>query len=534
MRGDPGRLRQVLTNLIGNAVKFTEHGQVSLEMTTGSSTPPRMVQFRIVDTGIGVAADAQAAIFESFSQADSSTTRRYGGTGLGLAISRQLVELMGGTLTVQSELGNGSTFSFTLPLECGTQSAPPSRRDDLDGLRALIVDDNATNRTILTRFLDEWGMQTRSAEDAASGLVLLREAAASDEPFDIAVIDLHMPLMDGLQMARAMRADAALASVRSVLLTSSGQRGEAGLAEAAGMEGYLTKPVRQSHLYGCLTTVMGIQDSGEERRIVTRHGLAERTTPRGRVLVAEDNAVNRKVAIGMLERLGYQVDVVGDGAEAVHATAATSYAAVLMDCQMPQLDGYEATMRIRQREGGQKHTPIIALTASAMKADQQRCVEAGMDDHLTKPVRYEDLAASLGRWAVQPQGSPPAHAQLPEPEPSIPVGRDPDVVARMAELGSALGQELVTELEEIFTAEAPTRVAGMRAALAQRDRPGVSTAAHALRGTSANLGARHLSSLCAALEDAGEDSDASRLLDSIEAELDRVYLAFGPEAAGTP
>ncbi|HEV2742728.1 MAG TPA: response regulator, partial [Rubrobacter sp.] len=429
LEGDPGRIRQVLTNLIGNAIKFTERGEVVLRAALAEEDPERAtVRISVRDTGIGMTAEQQAYVFESFSQADASTTRRYGGTGLGLAICRQMVGLMGGEIGVESEPGVGSSFYFTLPLrkqpgDARSAQGPPA---DLKDLRVLIVDDNSTNRQILRKQLSSWGMESREAEDGFAALEELRSAAREDAPYDLAILDMQMPGMDGIQLARRIGEDPSISPTRLVLLTSTGRRSDSDEARRAGIEAYLTKPVRQSELYDAIATVVGA--SGEAREedapLVTRHTLREMNTAhRPHLLLAEDNPVNQKVAARMLEKLGYRVDVAGNGLEAVEALARNRYAAVLMDVQMPRMDGYEATAEIRRREAirawrGEDHgIPVIAMTANAMQGDREKALAAGMDDYLAKPVRQEDLDEVLGRWVSREETGapdPPAAGAAPD------------------------------------------------------------------------------------------------------------------------
>jgi len=407
-RGDPTRIRQIVTNLVGNAVKFTPSGEVVLEMTvTAGDDATAVVRFQVTDTGIGIAPADQAAVFESFSQADAGTTRRYGGTGLGLAISRQLVELMGGQIGIDSVVGHGSTFWFTVPLMIGAALPPAAPQANLTGLRVLVVDDNATNRAILTRFLQAWDIRSEAAEGAVAALAALASGAARGRPFDVVLLDLNMPDVDGIELARRIAADGILPAVRMVLLTSSGQQGEARQARDAGIDGYLTKPVRQSQLHDCLATFSEREPSltAANRQPVPNPRSGGQAS-RGHVLLAEDNRVNQRVAAAMLERLGFDVDVVADGAEAVKATTVRSYRAILMDCQMPVLDGYQATREIRRLPGASQSIPIIAVTASAMKSDRERCEAAGMDAYVTKPLSLKALADVLAQWV--PVGPSPA------------------------------------------------------------------------------------------------------------------------------
>jgi CheY-like chemotaxis protein len=410
--GDPGRLRQVLINLLGNAVKFTEEGEIVLRAELAEEDPERAtVRISVNDTGIGMTEEQQARVFESFSQADASTTRRFGGTGLGLAISRQIVGLMGGEIGVESEPGVGSSFFFTLPLKKQPDAARRTLESpaDLEDLRVLIVDDNATNRTLLCRQTAPWGVRAESVGDGPGALDELRAAARRGAPYDLAILDMQMPGMDGMQLAQRISDDPAIAPTRLVLLTSIGQRGHSDAARRAGIEAYLTKPARQSELYDALATVMGLPEAAgeDDAPLLTRHTLREMNTAhRPHLLLAEDNPVNQKVAARMLERLGYRVDVAHNGQEALEALERNSYAAVLMDVQMPGMDGHEATAEIRRREreaaGGGPGTPIIAMTANAMQGDREEALAAGMDDYVSKPVKLDELEAVLKRWVSSP------------------------------------------------------------------------------------------------------------------------------------
>jgi signal transduction histidine kinase/DNA-binding response OmpR family regulator len=402
--GDPFRLRQILANLAANAVKFTERGEVVLRAKRCAENADGVtIRFEVTDTGIGIAAAQQSQLFAAFSQADVSTTRKYGGTGLGLAISSQLVRLMGGEIGVESEPGKGSTFWFAVPLRRSSSSAP-RRRTDLRGLRVLAVDDNAANRAILHEHIVGWGMRNGSAASGTRALEMLRAAAGRGEPYAVAIVDMQMPGMDGVGLARAIRADPSIAGTRLVLLTSIGyvdsEASPAGLFDAC-----LTKPARQSALYDCLAHLMAgphLAEDGASRvetSSATRKRAKRAAGRRGaRILVAEDNVVNQQVAAGVLAALGYRADVVANGIEAVAAADRVPYAAILMDCQMPEMDGYEAAQEIRRREGSARHTPIIALTADILKEARAKCLSAGMDDYVTKPLNPEQLAAALERW----------------------------------------------------------------------------------------------------------------------------------------
>jgi len=410
--GDPGRLRQVLTNLVGNAVKFTEAGEVVVHGSLVEETDhDAVIRFAVTDTGIGIAPEARGRLFQSFSQADTSTTRRYGGTGLGLAISKRLVEIMGGSVGVESTPGAGSTFWFTVRLP--KRPLPPTavRADlsELRRLRVLGVDDNATNRTLLAAQIGAWGMHVECVARGSRALESLRAAQRDGRPYDLAILDHQMPEMDGITLGRAIKADPALASLPLVLLTSVSYRGSASDAERAGFSAFLVKPIRQSHLYDCIATVVGMGTEPSPSRLITRHALREAEGQlRARVLVAEDNVVNQRVALRMLEKFGCRVDVVTSGLEAVEASGRIAYHCIFMDCQMPEMDGYEAATAIRRREVQTgAHVPIVAMTANAMEGDRDRCLAAGMDDYVAKPVQPRELRETLERW-VEPSARAPA------------------------------------------------------------------------------------------------------------------------------
>ncbi len=522
VRGDPGRIRQILMNLIGNAIKFTEHGEVTVRAGVDAARPgAAVVRFEVADTGIGIPDEARGRLFHAFSQVDSSTTRKYGGTGLGLAICRQLAELMGGAIGVESEPGKGSTFWFTVPLEeSAAQPREPLPHTDLAGMRALIVDDNATNRSILEQQLASWGMRGDSATGGSDALTRLRNAAQTD-PYHLALIDLQMPAMDGLTLAREIRADASIANTRLVLLTSLGWSGLTGDAQSVGVDASLTKPVRQSQLFDCLATVMASATPAVARAEHAPHEpvIPEPTPPprRARILVAEDNAVNQKVAVHMLEKLGYQADVVGDGREAVEALARIPYPLVLMDCQMPEMDGYAATAAIRAREGVDRHTPIIAMTAGAMVGDRERCLAAGMDDYIAKPVRREELAAVLERWLPDGDRARPSTSFRSE---SSDDGIDRAVLARLADPAHGGDPSFLRELIAIFHQEMPPLVEAIRRAAASGDAAGLIHPAHTLRGSAGNLGADRLAAICGQLEGLAREG-AEKSVTNLVAELTR-------------
>jgi two-component system sensor histidine kinase/response regulator len=511
LRGDPGRLRQVLTNLVGNAVKFTERGEVIIRAGKENETETHVVaRFAVTDTGIGINESAQARLFQAFTQADGSTTRKYGGTGLGLAISKQLVEMMGGEMGVESAPGKGSTFWFTASFEKQpAESAAEADLRSLDGLRALIVDDNATNRKILAHQLSSWGVTHDEGDSGQRALALLRAAASSDVPYDLAVLDLMMPGMDGFELARAIKTDPTIAGVRLVLLTSFGQRGDGATASEIGISAYLTKPVRQSQLLDCLMTVVN-QRSGtpgaEEaargtRELVTRHKLKE-TRPMSHklILLAEDNLVNQKVALRQIEKLGYRADTVANGREALEALARTPYDLVLMDCQMPEMDGYEATAEIRHREGAARRTPIVAMTAHALAGDRDVCIAAGMDDYISKPVKADELAGVLELW-LNVEADPPPLGCVEAEELSAPVDLD--------HLFNAVGKDPdeVREILSMYFEQMSANISTLHSAVEHRAASQIALVAHDCVGMSANCGMRAMVAPLRELERAGRGSD---------------------------
>ena len=407
VKGDPGRIRQILLNLGGNGIKFTSSGKVTLHLKVlHSDASTTLVRFEVRDTGIGIAVERQDKLFSPFFQVDASMTRKFGGTGLGLSIVRRLVDLMGGETGVESQEGVGSCFWFTVrfrisePAPRSLHRAVPSALKDK---RVLAVDDNTTNVKILAAQLTLFGMKVTTARSAPEALAILREACEQQRPFEVALLDQDMPVCNGAELGRQINADAELSATRLVMLSSSSQHSDSARFAELGFAGYLLKPVAQGELLDCLLVVLGssIEEwQARARPIVTRHEL-ETLRARGaaaRILVAEDNPTNQKVTSRALEKMGYQVDLVENGREAVHAWATGRYDLILMDCQMPELDGYEATREIRRREAGHAHIPIIALTAHAMKAAALECVAAGMDLHVTKPIDREQLRSCLERF----------------------------------------------------------------------------------------------------------------------------------------
>jgi two-component system sensor histidine kinase/response regulator len=407
--GDGSRIRQVLTNLVGNAVKFTDTGHVltTVECETRDAGQAHL-RISVHDTGSGIPPDKLSLLFQKFSQVDGSTTRRHTGTGLGLAISRQLVELMGGSMGVESRFGEGSTFWFTLPVLIDPHPlAKPIDSGDLAGLRVLIVDDNAVNRRILHEQIASWGMCSDGIESGVDALAALRRARAEGEPFHMMLLDYQMPAMDGLAVAAAVRADADFGDVAIVMLTSAGYWKELQNTKTNWFDASLTKPVRQSHLLNtlALTWAKKRQRKGADSQLPLRESIPSNLAGKFagvplRVLVVEDNAVNQKVAVRMLGRLGLRPEVAGNGLEAVQMFRSLRPDVIFMDCQMPELDGYEATRQIRQLQNPGEHPAIIAMTADALAGSREACLAAGMDSYIAKPIDLTDLCDALETWGL--------------------------------------------------------------------------------------------------------------------------------------
>ena len=502
LRGDSARVRQVLLNLLSNAVKFTERGEVVLRARlVDESADLAHVAFEVTDSGMGIAPADLERLFESFAQADTSTTRRFGGTGLGLAISRRLVAAMGGELHVDSAPGRGSTFSFTLALPRGAaMAAPPFTpfQHALEGRRVLVVDDNDTNRWILSEQVRAWDMLPDLVSDGPAALEKMRAAAGRGQPYDLVLLDMCMPGMDGLDLARRITAMGWPHSTM-VLLTSGGDLPAKEVRES-GIIALLPKPVRASELYDSLMRLTAPPRALEE----TPAGevlLAQ--SFRGHVLVAEDNRTNQMVAVGILAKFGYSADVAANGVEALVAMTSRSYDAVLMDCQMPEMDGFTATGEIRRREGASRRTPVIAMTAGAMVGDRERCLAAGMDDYLAKPVKPVEVEAMLARWV---RHEPEAHEEVPVER--VPPGvngstddvLDQDRLDELRRMGPD-GGSMLSALMESFVSRAPELLAALGAAVAGGDGPAAGRAAHELRGAAGNLGAEGVVTLCAELDE---------------------------------
>jgi PAS domain S-box-containing protein len=505
VEGDPARLRQVLTNLLGNAVKFTEEGEITVRLSVDASGGPgAALRCEVADTGIGIAPDAP--IFQPFVQADGSITRKYGGTGLGLVISRQLAELMGGEMGMTSELGKGSTFWFTVRVGVVAAAPRPKRLPDvsLRGVRVLVLDDADSSRQRLRQLLEERELVV-AAEDTSDGaLRSLERAAADGEPFDVILVDLHEPGSSILAFAEAVHSAGFVPPARLVLISRRGEPGDAQRAQRLGASAYLTNPT-PADLFVCLATVMAAPAPGNGPAapppLVTRYTL-EPCDRRAQMplLVVEDNLVNQKVLLGMLGKLGYRADVASDGYEALDALQRIAYPLVLMDSQMPGLDGFATTARLRQLPGAAGRTVIVAVTAHAMTGERERCLAAGMDDYLSKPVSLDRLSSVLDRWLgmTDTDGAPRAAEAGNEPIEVVPT-LDAQALSKLRELESEV-PGLVGDVVSTFFAEAPGRLERLRACAAAGDLRALEAAAHGLRGSAGAVGARRLAELCARIE----------------------------------
>ncbi|HNQ89632.1 MAG TPA: PAS domain-containing protein [Verrucomicrobiota bacterium] len=523
VRGDAGRLRQVLTNLIGNAVKFTAKGEVVLSLETVASDDRQVtIQFEISDTGIGIAPEAQERVFEAFSQADISTTRKYGGTGLGLAISRQIVEMMQGRIGVRSLPGVGATFWFTARF--GRQAACPGESPGgsrlLEGVRILVVDDNAAHRGVLSEWCLGWAMELQVAVTGAEAIEVLLSSARGGRPFVLAVLDVELPDMDGLGLAEAIQAEPELEKTRLVMLTTLGNRLDVSVMRHAGISACLVKPPRQARFYDALIKVLAAATPTGAQERMRRTGGGRDLTAEGqagplRVLVAEDNAINQRLALRQLHRLGYAAEAVANGREVLEALRQGSYDVLLLDCQMPELDGYETARLIRKSEvpiasqSGPSHPPlhIIAMTANAMPGDRDKCLAAGMDDYISKPVRLEDLAAALQRatqgLCVEAAATVPAAATPVAPEAALEAAEpvlDPAVLSSLRQLNVPGQPDAVVEMGEMFCKNAAVLCERIRDAAERGDLEALKAVAHSLKGSAGGLGARRLARLCAATE----------------------------------
>ena len=530
--GDPGRLRQVVINLVENAIKFTQKGEVLLRISLEEESDVQVtLRFTIKDTGIGIPKDRMNRLFQSFSQVDASTTRKYGGTGLGLAISKNIVEKMGGRISVESEEGKGSTFWFTAVFarQPVGRKASPGVFEDIRGRRILVVDDDATNRLFLREQLYSWGCLPHEACSGKEALATLRAAVEAGDPFLVALLDMDMPKMDGATLGREIKEDKDLRPTILMLLSSSGRRGDARRMEEIGFAAYLTKPVKSAQLRDCLAMAIGSKSSTPGAPfvpIITRHSVVEAKKQKVRLLLAEDNITNQKVALKILEKAGYRAEPVFNGQEVLAALEKNPYDLILMDVQMPEMDGFEATGAIRRREkekGG--HIPVVAMTAHAMKGDRERCLEAGMDDYLSKPIQPKELIEVIER---QLRGARPAEPEMTPSEQA----EVPEVFDRKILLERLDGdEEIFKEIIATFLEDAPIQVEKLKKALQEGDANRVERQAHLIKGAALNIGGNGLQAAARELEVAGKDGDLTKA-QSLVATLDQEFEKLKGVLAG--
>jgi CheY-like chemotaxis protein len=530
LSGDPDRVRQIVVNLVGNAIKFTDKGSILVEVGRESGSAeadPFRLHFMVRDTGIGIPLEKQQTIFEAFSQADGSTTRQYGGTGLGLTITRRLVEMMGGKVWVESRPGEGSRFHFTLKL------APPEktgskrnlRRTEIESLHVLIVDDNETNRMILDEMVKNWRMVPTLADGGEAALMAMRWARDQGNSFPLVVLDGHMPGMDGFEVARRIKADPSLAGATIMMLTSDRQVGDAARCRQLGIKVYLVKPIGQSDLLDGILNALGTQILDSTSPVPSDKG--GKTMRPLRVLLAEDNPVNARLAIARLNKWGHEVVHATNGREALdflEASGFKSFDAVLMDVQMPEMDGMEATAAIRARERVLgSHLPIIGVTAHAMKGDRERCLEGGMDGYVSKPVRMDLLFSELLR--LVPGASPQGTELHPASTAAAATGDPGTALDRSALLDRVEGDmELLGEIIGLFKEDSVRQIAAIRDAIDQKQSDLLRRAAHNLKGTCGNLGAHEAAATALELEElaaAGNFSGAEQSLRSLEEQIQR-------------
>ncbi|HAY28205.1 MAG TPA: response regulator [Candidatus Accumulibacter phosphatis] len=541
VQGDPVRLRQILTNLVSNAIKFTSQGEIVVRVSLlAEDVWQARLRFEVQDSGIGISDEAQARLFQAFVQADGSTTRRFGGSGLGLAIARWLVDLMHGEIGLHSQAGKGTLFWFEIPL----RKQEPSARAPLDlaghlaGLCVLVVDDNATNREILANQLAGWRMLHSAAVDAHDAL---QQLATTTSAFDLAILDLHMPAMDGFELADAIRGDPRWADLPLLMLSSVSVGAGERVHQRAMLDCYLTKPVRQSDLYDAIATTVARRPPAERPMPAAATPAVVAGKPRlaGHVLVAEDNPVNQEVAAAMLESLGLSYHLAENGRIALERVLNERFDLVLMDCQMPEMDGFETTSRIRdgQRSGAlPQRLPIVALTANAVAGDRERCLAAGMDDYLSKPFGREQLAAILQRWLAQPPAAGTA-ATPPAAAAAAPTGDEainPRALDAIRQLPGPNGELLVQKVVAAYLGDAPARLAQLQAA---GDAEALRRTAHALKSSSANVGAEQLSALCREIESldrSGSVEATKALLTGVESQLPRVLAALATLSRADP
>jgi two-component system sensor histidine kinase/response regulator len=512
LQGDPFRLRQVIANLLGNAIKFTENGEIILRASLLEETGNKVhVRLSVEDTGIGIAQEAQAKVFEHFAQADGSTTRKYGGTGLGLSICKRLTELMGGRISLDSVPGQGSKFHIDLTLaRARTMQPTPFAVGDLEGVRVLVVDDNRTNLEILQRQLEAWRMAVTCADSGEQALMLMAREVDAGKPFDLAILDMHMPQMDGLQLARRIQTRPALAATKLIMLTSTYAAGNGEERAERGILRCVNKPIRQSELFDVIRSVISatVEAPAPDRIAAAETPPALKSGQGVNVLLAEDNSVNQLVAKAMLAKLGLRVEIAANGEEALAMLAAKNYDLVLMDCQMPIMDGYQATAAIRRSQADSpQRLPVIAMTANAMEGDREKCLKAGMDDYLSKPYTLAQLETMLARWLTPATHDPSAANNLATADAAAAEESERALnmqfLQQFQELDPSGG--LIKKIMQIFLDTAGDALRQIEQAVAAGDADGLRRGAHTLKSSSANVGAERLSRVFRQLEALGKE-----------------------------
>ena len=533
--GDPGRLRQILVNLVGNAIKFTERGEVIVQTRLQDETPTHyVVRFTVTDTGIGISPEQQRLIFDPFTQADGSTTRRYGGTGLGLSISSQMATLMGGELYVDSTPGRGSRFWFDASFEKGTGTPPAENRyvsAGLDGLAVLVVDDNATNRRILEGHLRNWKARPTAVECGAEAIAELRRAARGNRPYALMIVDTMMPEMDGFMLVDALKREPELVPSTIMMLTSADSQGDAARCRHVGIANYLVKPIKACELKQSILQALCIAVPEDERTKIDTEppsgppaepAPAQQASLASRILLAEDNLVNQRVVLRILQKAGFATTAVENGRQVLELLERETFDLVLMDVQMPQMDGFETAQAIRQREAGTgRHLPIVALTAHAMKGDRERCLQAGMDDYLTKPIQSQELLRIV-RSIVGGETEPPP----PRAAASANIG----IFDRAEALDRLAGdEEALAEIVHLFWSISAERMGQLHNAAGQRDGDQLMRVAHSLKGALGNLSAKRAAATAKELEQFAREAEfakADEALEQLVRELDVLRVAM--------
>ena len=540
LTGDPVRLRQIMVNLIGNALKFTREGALYVKGELVETIEDRVkIRFSVKDTGIGIPDDRHATIFESFTQADGSTTRNYGGTGLGTTISKQLAEMMGGEIGLESEVGKGSTFWFTALFgEQEEKKQIPAAIDlDLNNLKVLIVDHNQTNRFVLMEYLKSWGCLPVEAADGKEALIVFRDAVSCESPFDLILTDFQMPEMSGFDLVKEIKTMETLKEVPIIVLTSSGRKGDGRNCKEIGVNGYLTKPIRQDELRKAMVSVLGLstgRKAGSPPELVTRYSVAEDYRKEIQILLVEDYPTNQQVAMRHLSKAGYQVDLAEDGSQAVKAYKRKSYNLIFMDIQMPIMDGYAATQEIREietrnleqstinnRQSTIQRVPIIAMTAHAIKGYRERCLKAGMDDYIAKPLRRKELLTIVEKWTrriddcrlmiddcIAPQGNQESEAPM-------------EYERTLEEFEG--DEDFLMEVLEGFIGNVTSQIKLIRQAISDGDAETVRREAHSIKGGAANLTANDLSGIAFEIENIGKSGMLEEGIDSLQ-KLEREFF----------